>query len=196
MDRPGRTIGRGWMAAAILVGVVVSGLAPAQSWAKSAKLDRETVEAAEALCKDREAAFAEDPSMSTEDFQKAWGAFASELDSKYAGKDVLIGKFGSHIRVRQQFTLLIYVALRSQTKGVVLEPPVQDLIARHPFLQMLVTEGSCYIRNDRYPKKMSDFFGAYPQMALMVREQIETWASDHRKAFEEAFPLEAANALK
>jgi hypothetical protein len=61
---------------------------------------------------------------------------------------------------------------------------------------MLVTEGSCYIRNDRYPKKMSDFFGAYPQMALMVRERIDAWDSGYRRAFEEAFPAEAASSME
>ena len=131
--------------------------------------------------------------MSTEDFQRAWTALADELDTKYAGKEVKLGKFGSHIRLRQQFTLLVYVGLRTQAKGVSLEPSVQAVVSRHTFLQMLMTEGSCYTRSSRYPKKMSDFIAVYPQMALMIRQHLDTWEPSHRKAFDRAFPVRAAN---
>jgi hypothetical protein len=59
-----------------------------------------------------------------------------------------------------------------------------------------MTEGSCYTRGDRYPKKMADFLVAYPQMALMLRQHMDAWEKDHRKAFDESFPINAANAME
>jgi hypothetical protein len=192
MHGPGRLNIYRCIAVTLLVGVMLSALSPAPSWAKRAKLDKESVAMAEALASDREAAWVDEAAMSTEEFQKTWSAFASGLDRKYAGKEVKLGKFGSHIRIRQQFTLFLYAGLRSQVKGVVLEPSTEELVARHSFLQMLMLEGSCYIRNNRYPNKMVDFIDLYPKMATMIHEYIDDWEPGYRKAFKEVFPTEAA----
>ena len=193
MNRSGRLKGiyRRWGAIALAIAVFQLICGPAL--AKSTKLDKQTVGLAADICKDREAAFAEDSAMSSEDFQKAWSVFSQRLDDKYAGKQVRLGKYGSHIRIRQKFTLLAYVALLSQSKGVSLEPSIQELVSRHPFMQMLMSEGSCYIRNDRYPKKVADLLAARPQLALMIRQNIDSWEPGYRKAFDETFPVNSAN---
>ena len=156
--------------------------------AKTKKLDKESLKIAVTLAKDREAAFSREEAMSTEAFQAQWSELAARLDELYGGHKVRLGKFGVDVGYRKGFTHLLYNGLKVQNRVGSLSPSPQKLIAKHPFLQMLVLEGSCYTGGDPFPKKMRDLLKASPEMQFLVRDHLADWESKHRKEFNKRFP--------
>ena len=114
------------------------------------------------LGKDREKKFAGEQAMDNEGFQAAWSSFAEKLNKEFAGHEVRLKKFGTDVRYRKGFTHVMYMALRSQVRGVELKPSAQEVVAGHSFLQELILEGSCYTAGDPFPKKVSELLEANP----------------------------------
>lgn len=156
--------------------------------AKTKRLDDKTLQMAVDLAKDREAAFAREEAMSTEAFEARWTAFAAHLNELYGEHEVRLRKFGTDVRFRKGFTHLLYMAFRVQTRGTLLSPSAQEVVAKHTFLQELVLEGSCYTGGDSFPKKMRDLLKAQPEMQYLIRENLTAWNGKYRKQFEKVFP--------
>jgi hypothetical protein len=154
--------------------------------AKNKRLDKKIVEAATELAKDREAHFAGSKAMSLEEFGVQWTALVAELDKNYEGHTIKLKTFGNDVRTRKGFTHLLYMALRVQEKSTV-EPLVQDVIGRHPFLQELTVEGACYTGGDAFPKKMKDLLKAFPGIQGAIRAKLDSWDKQYRKKFEKEF---------
>lgn len=154
--------------------------------AKNKRLDKNLVEKATELAKDRENAFAGSEAMPMADFQKEWTALVKELDENYQGHTVKLKKFGTDVAIRKGFSHLIYMALRVQ-QNTELEPLVQDVIGRHPFMQELTVEGSCYTGGDPFPKKMKDLLKTFPSMQGVLRGKIADWDKKYREMFEKEF---------
>ncbi|MDA0745244.1 MAG: hypothetical protein O2954_01920 [bacterium] len=164
--------------------------------AEKKKIDNDTLDIVNLLNKDRESAFVSGEGMPISAYQDRWTGLVARLDSLYVGHEVRLNKFGSHVRFRQAFTELIYLNLRVHTKVGPLSPAPQEVVARHPFLQELVMEGSCYTDGGRYEKKMSDLLAAYPEFRFVLREHLEKWDSESRKEFEKAYPMKAAKTME
>lgn len=154
--------------------------------AKNKRLDKKIVEAATVLAKDRESAFAGSEAMPLSDFKAQWAALVTQLDENYHTHTIKLKSFGTDVGIRKSFTHLLYMALRVQQKGE-LEPLVQDVISRHPFLQELTVEGACYTGGDAFPKKMKDLLKAYPDMQGAIRAKLDAWDKQYRKKFEKEF---------
>lgn len=173
---------------AIFVGVLGGLVLASGVEAKTKKLDKKIVDTAVSLGKDREAAFTREKAMSIEEFKENWQAFAQRLDETYAGHEIKLKTFGPDVRSRKGFTHLLYMVLKVQTAGTVLKPSVQELVAKHPFLQELILEGSCYTGGDPFPKKMRDLIKAQPGMQYLIREHLTAWNGEYRTLFEKEFP--------
>jgi len=173
---------------ALVAGVLVLVISARCSEAKTKRLDKRTLKAAVALGKDREAAFAGEEAMPAEEFKERWTAFASQLNEAYGGHEVRLKKFGVDVGYRKGFTHLLYMALKVQTRGTLLSPPVQELVSEHTFLQELSLQGSCYTGGDAFPKKMRDLLEAQEAMQYLLREHLDKWEGKHRKQFEKVFP--------
>ena len=156
------------------------------SEAKTKRLDKEAVNTAEFLAKDRESAFAGQKALPLSEFQYKWEAFVKQLDETYLGHTVKLKKFGTDVRMRKVFSHLLYMALRVQQKSSLVPTP-QEVVGRHAFLQELVLEGACYTGGDAFPKKMKDLLMANPEMQFSIRDHLDKWDSKYRKAFEKVF---------
>lgn len=156
--------------------------------AKKKRLNDKILKEAVRLAKDREAKFSGEEAMDNEAFQAAWTAFATALDEEYAGHEVKLKKFGTDVRFRKSFSHVIYMGLRSQTRGLELKPSAQQVVATHPFLQELILEGSCYTGGDPFPKKVSELMEANPGIPFLLAENLETWDKKYREQFKKAFP--------
>ena len=154
--------------------------------AKNKRLDKDIVETATMLAKDREAAFAGSEAMPLSDFKTQWAVFVTQLDKEYHTHTIKLKSFGTDVGIRKSFTHLLYMALRVQQQGE-LEPLVQDVISRHPFLQELTIEGACYTGGDAFPKKMKDLLKAYPDMQGAIRAKLDEWDKKYRQKFEKEF---------
>ena len=171
---------------AILIGCLGLFLCLSPVDAKTKKLDDKITEQAEALAKDREAAFTGEKAMSAADFQKSWTEFAKVFDGEYAGHTVELKTFGTDVRSRKVYTHFMYNAFRMQQKSV-LNPSPQEFVVRHPFLQELMTEGSCYTGGDPFPKKMKDLLKANNDMIMGLRDHLDKWDVNFRKKFEKEY---------
>lgn len=174
------------VAKSILIGCLGLLLFAGSVDAKSKKLDNRITKIAEDLAKDRELAFSGGKSMPLADFQQRWTAFAKQLDDEYAGYEIALKTFGTDVKQRNVFTHVMYMAFRVQQKSP-LSPMPQEVVARHPFLQELMVEGSCYTGGDPYPKKIKDLLRANPDVLLVLRDHIEKWDGDFRKKFEREY---------
>ena len=154
--------------------------------AKNKRLENKVVETATLLAKDREAFFSHSEAMPVVDFMVQWVALVADLDKNYQGHTFELKRFGKDVAIRKGFSHLIYMALRIQQKFD-LEPLVQDVISRHPFLQELTVEGTCYTGGDAFPKKMKDLLKAYPEMQGVIRAKLDDWDKGNRENFEKEF---------
>jgi len=154
--------------------------------AKNKRLDNDIVDTVTALAKDREDAFAGRTAMPLEEFKTKWVAVISALNEEYEGHTIKLKTFGTDVAARKGFSHLIYMALRVQ-QGTQLEPQIQDVIGKHPFLQELTVEGACYTGGDAFPKKMKDLLKAYPEMQGAIRAKLDAWDNQYRKKFEKEF---------
>lgn len=156
--------------------------------AKRKRLKDDVLKQAITLAKDREAKFSGETAMDNEAFQEAWAVFTEKLNGDYAGHEVRLKKFGTDVRFRKGFAHVMYLALRSQTRGLELKPTAQDVISKHPFLQELMLEGSCYTGGDPFPKKVSELIQANPGIPFLLAENLESWDKEYRKKFEKTYP--------
>ena len=156
--------------------------------AKQKKLSDQILKEAVSLAKDRESKFSGETAMDNEAFQAAWKAFADRLSADYAGHDVQLKKFGTDVRFRKGFTHIMYMGLRSQTRGLDLQPSAQEVVASHPFLQELVLEGSCYTGGDPFPKKVSELIQANPGIPFLLAENLAAWDKKYKDRFEKVYP--------
>ncbi|MBS10312.1 MAG: hypothetical protein CME19_01750 [Gemmatimonadetes bacterium] len=156
--------------------------------AKKKRLNDKILKEAVALAKDREKKFSGETAMDNEAFQASWATFTEKLNGEYAGHEVKLKKFGNDVRYRNGFTHVMYMALRSQTRGVELKPPAQEVIAAHPFLQELIIEGSCYTGGDPFPKKVAELIEANPGIPFLLSEKLDLWDRKLRSKFEKAHP--------
>lgn len=154
--------------------------------AKNKRLDNKIVEEVTSLAKDREDAFSGREAMPLEEFQSQWTALIAALNEEYEGHTIKLKTFGTDVAARKGFSHLIYMALRVQ-QNTHLEPQIQDVISKHPFLQELTVEGACYTGGDAFPKKMKDLLKAYPEMQGAIRAKIDAWDNKYRKKFEKEF---------
>jgi hypothetical protein len=156
--------------------------------AKKKRLKDGILKEAVKLGKDRENKFTGEKAMENEAFQAAWEDFVTHLDADYAGHEIALKKFGTDVRFRKGFAHLMYVALRSETRGVELKPTAQSVVSRYLFLQELMLHGSCYTGGDPFPKKVSDLFLAIPGIPFLLAEHLETWDEKYQKKFKEVYP--------
>ena len=170
-------------------------LAPSAD-AKTKKLDDQSLSMAKRLAKDREAAFAGDKAMPLNEFKQDWERLAARLNELYAGHKVRVNKVGAHVRFRMGFSHLTYIGLKVHTRVTPLHPSPGELVSAYPFLQELVVDGSFYPDGQRFPIKMKDLLQVEPQMVAALRESIDGWEENHRKRFEEEFPIKAAEKLE
>ncbi|MGA1197273.1 MAG: hypothetical protein ACO36I_12340 [Candidatus Latescibacterota bacterium] len=154
--------------------------------AKNKRLNNDLVETVTALAKDREDAFSGREAMTLEEFKTKWTAVIAALNEEYEGHTVKLKTFGTDVAARKGFSHLIYMALRVQ-QGTQLEPQIQDVISKHPFMQELTIEGACYTGGDAFPKKMKDLLKAYPEMQGAIRAKLDAWDNQYRKKFEKEF---------
>ena len=175
--------------------IAIALLGSSDAWAKTKKLDNDSLKMAKVLNKDREDAFSGKEGMPLNEFQEQWAALAERLDDLYGGHKVRMNKFGAHVRFRQGFAQLAYLGLRMHSRVTPLQPSPQELVSRHPFLQELVTQGTCYTGGGRYPKKVADLIAVDPDLQHLLRESIEKWDTKHREKFEILFPVEAAKSM-
>lgn|GEM_PF-1374832 len=179
----------------VLPAIAIACLGSSDSWAKTKKLDNDSLKMAKVLNKDREKAFSGKEGMPLNKFQEQWAALAERLNNLYGGHKVRMNKFGSHVRFRQGFAQLTYLGLRTHSRVTPLKPSPQELVSRHPFLQELVLEGSCYTGGGRYQKQVADLIAVDPDLQHLLRERIEKWDTKHRGKFEILFPVEAAKSM-
>lgn len=156
--------------------------------AKQKRLNDKILKAATKLSKDREAKFSGESAMDDEAFQAGWKTFAEKLDAEFAGHPVKLKKFGTDVRYRKGFAHVMYLALRSQTRGLELKPSAQELVSHHPFLQELVLEGSCYTGGDPFPKKVSDLIQANPGIPHLLAENLDSWDEKYQTKFRRTYP--------
>ena len=156
--------------------------------AKKKKLNDKILKEAVTLAKDREAKFAGGEAMDNDTFQAAWSEFAQRLEEDYVGHEVKLKKFGTDVRYRKGFAHIFYLGLRSQTRGLELNPTAQSVVAAHPFLQELILEGSCYTGGDPFPKKVSELIDANPGIPFLLAENLENWDDKYKKKFLKAYP--------
>ncbi|MEE2753459.1 MAG: hypothetical protein VX910_05710 [Candidatus Latescibacterota bacterium] len=140
------------------------------------------------LGKDREKKLAGEKAMSNGVFQDNWATFVDHLDQNYLGHDVSLKKFGTDVRFRKGFAHLMYVSLRSETRGLELDPSAQSVVGKYPFLQELMLQGSCYTGGDPFPKKVSDLLGANPGIPFLLAEHLDSWDKKYQKKFKKAYP--------
>jgi hypothetical protein len=141
--------------------------------AKKKRMKDDILKVAVRLGKDREAKFSGEK---------------AKLDADYAGNEIKLKKFGSDVRFRKGFAHLMYIALRSQTRGMELKPAAQVVVSRHAFLQGLMLEGSCYTSGDLFPKKVSELMEASPGIPFLLSENLKDWDEKYRKDFKKAYP--------
>ncbi len=156
--------------------------------AKKKRLNDKILKEAMDLGKDREKKFAGEQAMDNEGFQAAWSSFAEKLNKEFAGHEVRLKKFGTDVRYRKGFTHVMYMALRSQVRGVELKPSAQEVVAGHSFLQELILEGSCYTAGDPFPKKVSELLEANPGIPYLLAEKLDTWDKKYQKKFLKVYP--------
>ena len=156
--------------------------------AKKKRLNDKILKEAMDLGKDREKKFAGEQAMDNEGFQAAWSSFAEKLNKEFVGHEVRLKKFGTDVRYRKGFAHVIYMALRSQIRGVELKPSAQDVVASHSFLQELILEGSCYTGGDPFPKKVSELLEANPGIPYLLAEKLDTWDQKYQKKFLKVYP--------
>jgi hypothetical protein len=156
--------------------------------AKKKRMKDDILKVAVRLGKDREAKFSGEKAMDDETFQAGWKSFVDKLDADYAGNEIKLKKFGSDVRFRKGFAHLMYIALRSQTRGMELKPAAQVVVSRHAFLQGLMLEGSCYTSGDLFPKKVSELMEASPGIPFLLSENLKDWDEKYRKDFKKAYP--------
>ena len=156
--------------------------------AKKKRIKDDILKVAVRLVKDRESKFSGEKAMDEETFLAGWKGFVEKLDADYAGHEVKLKKFGSDVRFRKSFTHLMYIALRSQTRGMELKPAAQVVVSRYAFLQELMLEGSCYTSGDPFPKKVSDLMEAIPGMPILLSENLKDWEEKYQKNFKKAYP--------
>lgn len=154
--------------------------------AKNKRIDKDIVNTATMLAKDRENAYAGSEAMPLAEFKAQWKTLVAQLDEEYEGHTIKLKSFGTDVAVRKGFTHLLYMALRVQQTGE-LDPLVQDVISRHPFLQELTIEGACYTGGDAFPKKMKDLLKAHPDMQTAIRAKLDAWDKNFKKKFEKEF---------
>ena len=179
----------------LVFAIGVAFMGPSASIAKKKKLDNQSLKMAKVLNKDRENVFTGIEGMPLNEFIDHWAALAGRLDELYGGHQIKMKKFGAHVRFRQGFAQLAYLGLRMHSRVSPLTPSPQVLVSRHPFLQELVLDGSCYTGGGRYPKKVADLIAADPDMQHLLREEIEKWDTGNREKFEILFPVKAAKTM-
>ncbi len=182
-----------WRIAVFMICLTILG--PSATWAKTKKLDNKSLKMAKALNKDREKAFSGEDGMPLNEFKDQWAALATRLDELYGGHKIRMKKFGSHVRFRQGFAQLVYLGLRMHSRVSPLSPSPQELISRHPFLQELILDGSCYTGGGRYQKKVSDLIAVDPDIQQLLRKEIEKWESGNRENFDILFPVVATKNM-